>query len=100
MVDPFKVRSHMGRDDALWRFSDKTWDNFVINMLASRYAIEVRIPEAVADRLKRNDVRLFASPNVALEFEFFKSCGRRCCCRRIRSRAQRATTSSGLRWAT
>lgn len=62
-------------DDVLRRFSDKLWDNLIINMLASKYAIAVHVSEPVVDRLKSDEMRLFANPNVALEFGFFKSRG-------------------------
>jgi len=62
-------------DDDERRFSDRLWDNLIINMLASKYAIAVHVSEPVVDRLKKDEVRLFANPNVALEFGFFKSRG-------------------------
>jgi hypothetical protein len=62
-------------DDAERRFSDRLWDNLIINMLASKYAVAVYVSEPVVDRLKKDEVRFFANPNVALEFGFFKSRG-------------------------
>lgn len=62
-------------DDPDRQFSDRLWDNLVINMLASKYAIAVYVSEPVVDRLRQGEVRLFANPNVALEFGFFKSRG-------------------------
>lgn len=62
-------------DDAERRFSDRLWDNLIINMLASKYAVAVHVSEPVVDRLKKDEVRLFTNPNVALEFGFFKSRG-------------------------
>lgn len=62
-------------DEADRRFSDRLWDNLIINMLASKYAIAVYVSEPVVDRLKKDEVRLFSNPNVALEFGFFKSRG-------------------------
>lgn len=62
-------------DDPDRQFSDRLWDNLVINMLASKYAIAVYVSEPVVDRLRQDEVRLFANPNVALEFGFFKSRG-------------------------
>lgn len=62
-------------DDRDRRFSDRLWDNLIINMIASKHAVAVYVSEPVVDRLKKDEVRLFANPNVALEFGFFKSRG-------------------------
>ncbi|GEM_PF-2744619 len=62
-------------DDADRIYSDRLWDNLIINMLSAKYGIAVYVSEPVVDRLKKDEVRLFSNPNVALEFGFFKSRG-------------------------
>jgi hypothetical protein len=62
-------------DDQGRKFSDNLWDNIVINMLSCKYAISIYFSEPVIDVLDAKEVKMFANPNVALEFGFFKSRG-------------------------
>lgn len=63
-------------DDKDRQFSDRLWDNLVINMLSSKYAIAIYVSEPIVDILtKKDEVKFFANPNVALEFGFLKSRG-------------------------
>lgn len=63
-------------DDADRRFSERLWDNLVINMLSCGSAVAVYVSDEVVDvRQPRDDPYIFTNPNVALEFGFFQSRG-------------------------
>lgn len=64
-------------DDNDRKLADTVWDNLVANMLSCKYAIAVYVSENVVDRLDNSEPKMFANPNVALEFGFFKSRGQK-----------------------
>jgi hypothetical protein len=61
-------------DDDERRYSERMWDNLIVNMLACKFAVSVYVSDPVVDQLS-DGVRHFANPNVALEFGFFCSRG-------------------------
>lgn len=61
-------------DDDDRSFSDRLWDNLIINMLSCKYAVSVYVSDPVVDQLTEQ-IKIFANPNVALEFGFFCSRG-------------------------
>ncbi|RLW70329.1 MAG: hypothetical protein B6D68_00970 [spirochete symbiont of Stewartia floridana] len=66
-------------DDHDRQFKDRLWDNLVVNMLSCKYAVAVYVGEQVFDRLEDNEPKMFANPNVALEYGFFTSRGQSIC---------------------
>lgn len=61
-------------DDNDRQFKPTLWDNLIVNMLSAKFAIAIYINDQVIDRIK-DENRLFANPNVALEFGWFQSRG-------------------------
>lgn len=64
-------------DDGDRQLYDTLWDNLVANMLSCKYAVAVYVSEQVVDRVDGNEPKMFANPNVALEFGFFRSRGQK-----------------------
>ena len=61
-------------DDIDRRFRPILWDNLVVNLLSAKYAIAVYVNDQIIDRIT-DENKLFANPNVALEFGWFQSRG-------------------------
>ena len=55
---------------------DILWDNIVINMLSCRYGISVYVSESSIDKVA-DELKFFQNPNVALEYGFMKSRGKK-----------------------
>jgi len=55
---------------------DILWDNIVINMLSCKYGISVYVSEKAIDKMS-DELRFFQNPNVALEYGFMKSRGKK-----------------------
>ena len=62
-------------DDADRQFSPRLWDNLVINMLSCKYGIAVYVSPQIVNVLEGSEPKMFANPNVAIEFGFMKSRG-------------------------
>ena len=56
------------------QFEKTLWDNLVVNMLSAKYAISIYVNDKIFDRISE-EIQLFISPNVALEFGWFVSRG-------------------------
>jgi hypothetical protein len=63
-------------DDKYRKPFDTLWDNIVLNMLACKYGISVYLSDKSIDKLT-DELRFFENPNVALEFGFMKSRGKK-----------------------
>ncbi len=63
-------------DDPFRSPFDGLWDNIVANMLSCRYGISVYVSEKVHDSIE-DEPRFFHNPNVAIEYGFMKSRGKR-----------------------
>lgn len=63
-------------DDEHRKPYDTLWDNIVLNMLGCKYGIAVYISDKHIDKLT-DEPKFFHNPNVALEFGFMKSRGRK-----------------------
>jgi hypothetical protein len=63
-------------DDEFRKPYDTLWDNIVVNMLACKYGISVYLSSKGIDKFT-DELRFFENPNVALEFGFMKSRGRK-----------------------
>lgn len=66
-------------DDHDRQFRDTLWDNLVVNLLSCKYAVAVYVSDQIIDRLAGNEPKMFANPNVALEYGFFRSRGQQIC---------------------
>ena len=55
---------------------DTLWDNIVLNMLGCKYGISVYVSEKTVDKMT-DELRFFHNPNVALEYGFMKSRGKK-----------------------
>ena len=63
-------------DDPFRKPYDTLWDNIVLNMLGCKYGISVYVSEKSIDKASE-EIRFFHNPNVALEFGFMKSRGKK-----------------------
>jgi len=63
-------------DDEFRSPYDILWDNIVLNMLSCKYGISVYVSEQNIDRLS-DELKFFQNPNVALEYGFMKSRGKK-----------------------
>ncbi len=63
-------------DDPFRSPYDGLWDNIVANMLSCKYGISVYVSEKVLDAVE-DEPRFFHNPNVAIEYGFMKSRGKK-----------------------
>lgn len=63
-------------DDEFRSPFDGLWDNIVLNMLGCKFGVSVYVTEKAVDKLT-DELRFFENPNVALEFGFMKSRGKK-----------------------
>jgi serine/threonine protein kinase len=63
-------------DDENRSLYDRLWDNIVLNMLSCKYGIAVYITQTSIDKTS-DEILFFENPNVALEFGFMKSRGKK-----------------------
>lgn len=63
-------------DDPFRKPYDTLWENIVLNMLGCKYGISVYVSEKSVDKVSE-EIRFFHNPNVALEFGFMKSRGKK-----------------------
>jgi len=57
-------------------YDNSLWDNIVLNMLSCKYGISVYVSEKSVDKVSE-ELKFFQNPNVALEYGFMKSRGKR-----------------------
>lgn len=63
-------------DDPFRSPTDQLWKNIELNMLSCRFGIAVHVAEKIWDKLD-DKPRFFHNPNVAVEFGFMKSRGKK-----------------------
>jgi len=63
-------------DDEHRKPLDTLWHNIVLNMLGCKYGISVYVSEKSIDKIT-DELKFFENPNVALEFGFMKSRGKK-----------------------